>query len=69
MPLYDLKCTSCGHEFEDLVSSRDAVAETACEKCGAKGLQLKPSLFASSSAGATIGSGSSGGSCSPGPFR
>jgi putative FmdB family regulatory protein len=68
MPLYDLKCTNCGHEFEDLVSSHDAVSGVECEKCGQKGLELKPSLFASSVAGSTVSS-SSGGGCGPGPFR
>jgi putative FmdB family regulatory protein len=72
MPLYDLRCRKCGHEFEDLVSSYDAIAEVECEKCGSKGLELKPSLFAASvPAGAlsSSGAGSSGGSCGTSPFR
>ena len=35
MPLYDYKCTVCGHRFEQLrsLSNRDTAV---CEKCGAK---------------------------------
>jgi putative FmdB family regulatory protein len=69
MPLYDLKCPDCGHEFDDLVSSRDAVAEVMCECCGSFGLELKPSVFAASVVGSPfVGGGSSGGSCGSGGF-
>lgn len=35
MPLYDYRCTVCGHRFEELrsISQRDTAV---CEKCGAK---------------------------------
>ncbi len=46
MPIYELKCSQCGHEFEDLVSSYDTVADVECEKCSSKSLELKPSLVA-----------------------
>ena len=66
MPIYDLRCPDCGHEFDDLVSSRDAVAEVTCERCGSRGMELKPSLFASSvSAGGSYGGG---GGCGSGGF-
>ncbi|MFC1627526.1 zinc ribbon domain-containing protein [Gemmatimonadota bacterium] len=68
MPMYDLKCSNCGHEFEDLVAGHDAVSETACEKCETLGLELKPSLF-SASVPAGMSGMSSSSSCSPGPFR
>ncbi len=68
MPMYDLKCSNCGHEFEDLVPSHDAISETACEKCGGLGLELKPSLFAAS-VSAGISGATSSGSCGPSPFR
>ncbi|MFC1595374.1 zinc ribbon domain-containing protein [Gemmatimonadota bacterium] len=66
--MYDLKCSNCGHEFEDLVSSHDAVRKTTCENCGNLGLELKPSLFAASVSAGFTGA-TSGGSCGPGPFR
>jgi len=67
MPIYDLKCPSCGHEFDDLVPSRDAVTDVACERCGTTGMELKPSLFASSASGSGS-TYSSGASCGPGGF-
>ncbi len=35
MPLYEYRCTQCGHRFELLrsIAHRD---DTVCEKCGAK---------------------------------
>lgn len=35
MPIYDFKCTSCGHKFERFtsISQRDAVV---CPQCGGK---------------------------------
>ena len=68
MPMYDLECPKCGHEFEELVASYDAVDRAACEKCGHLGLSLKPSLFAAS-VPSGAGGASSGASCGPGPFR
>jgi putative FmdB family regulatory protein len=68
MPMYDLRCPECGHEFEDLVSSHDAVGETSCEACGYVGMELKPSLFAAGSL-AGAGGSSSAANCAPGPFR
>jgi putative FmdB family regulatory protein len=32
MPLYDFKCRSCGHKFEELVKLGEA---PSCPKCGA----------------------------------
>ncbi|QJB55426.1 zinc ribbon domain-containing protein [Pseudodesulfovibrio sp. zrk46] len=31
MPIYEYKCEECGHEFEELVSSQEAVPP--CPKC------------------------------------
>lgn len=35
MPLYEYRCTACGHRFEQLrsISERDSAV---CEKCGEK---------------------------------
>ena len=40
MPLYDFKCRSCGHTFEELVKLGEA---PSCPKCGA---QAPERLFA-----------------------
>jgi len=66
MPIYDLKCPDCGHEFDELVSSHGAVADVTCEQCGSRGMELKPSLFASTIAGSGVSFG--GGGCGSGGF-
>ncbi|WP_132371991.1 FmdB family zinc ribbon protein [Melghiribacillus thermohalophilus] len=33
MPLFDLKCTACGNEFQKMVSF-SKIKEAACPKCG-----------------------------------
>jgi putative FmdB family regulatory protein len=33
MPLYDFRCTACGHEFEDMIAS--SAAAPACPECKA----------------------------------
>jgi len=35
MPLYDLKCEKCGHEFDDLLPM-SAEGPFLCPKCGKK---------------------------------
>lgn len=35
MPVYEYKCTECGHKF-DLLQSMDAEKSASCEKCGAE---------------------------------
>ncbi len=72
MPLYDLRCKTCGHEFDELVSSYGSIPDVECEKCGGKGLELKPSLFATSIPSGALSfarAGCPGGSCGDGPFR
>lgn len=59
MPLYEYKCTKCGHEFEELVSFANA-DKVKCEECGGKTERLA-SCFAS----ANPSSGGSGGSSAP----
>jgi putative FmdB family regulatory protein len=34
MPMYDWKCTECGHVFEKIVSKPDPDQSTECPKCG-----------------------------------
>jgi putative FmdB family regulatory protein len=35
MPLYDVQCSACAHEFEDF-QTMDAKQPVRCEKCGRK---------------------------------
>lgn len=45
MPLYELTCLECAHEFETIVKSKDNLADEACPKCESDKLQLGLSLF------------------------
>lgn len=42
MPVYEYKCTGCGHDFEKLVRAHQAVA---CPKCLSEMLTRKFSVF------------------------
>jgi putative FmdB family regulatory protein len=50
MPIYEFKCESCGHEFEELKSSKEDINTMPCKKCGAVS-QKKMSKFSSVIAG------------------
>ncbi|MFW6113526.1 MAG: FmdB family zinc ribbon protein [Actinomycetota bacterium] len=39
MPIYEYRCTECGHGF-DLVQSMDAKKVAECEKCGARAKRI-----------------------------
>ena len=60
MPLYDYKCTECGHEFEMLVMGGE---QPACPKCASGKLEKLMSGF-SVGGGARSSGGSSGSGCS-----
>jgi putative FmdB family regulatory protein len=67
MPIYELHCESCGHEFEELVSRRSEVERLVCPECKAATIELRMSAChgkgtSKGSAGASTAScGSSGG--------
>ncbi|HWF85203.1 MAG TPA: zinc ribbon domain-containing protein [Vicinamibacterales bacterium] len=48
MPIYDLQCHACGHQFEALVRQHDAPPE--CPACHSRDLERLLSSFAVSSA-------------------
>ena len=54
MPLYEYHCPSCGQSFDKLVRFSEADKIPVCPNCGEKETRKKIS------AGAVIGSGSSG---------
>jgi len=65
MPLYEYQCSSCGEEFEQIVSFSKADLMPDCPICGSKDTRKKISVaasFGSSSAGSAASSGSSCGS-------
>lgn len=48
MPLFEFICSSCGEEFEEIVSSG---SHPSCPHCGSEELQKKWSAFAVSGGG------------------
>lgn len=64
MPLYEFKCRTCGHTFEDLIRNPADEAETKCPTCGTGDVQRllsATSLGFVSVGGGGASSGSSGG--------
>lgn len=49
MPIYEFRCSSCGHEFEDLIFKATDVEELICPKCGANEATRLMSPFSSNS--------------------
>ncbi|MCS7192068.1 MAG: zinc ribbon domain-containing protein [Armatimonadetes bacterium] len=63
MPIYEFRCSQCGHEFEDLVSWRDIEeGKVECPNCGSKDVRRRLSLFATRS---STGSRENKSSCGP----
>ncbi|MBW2035962.1 MAG: zinc ribbon domain-containing protein [Deltaproteobacteria bacterium] len=48
MPLYEFRCSKCGHEFEEIVFLTDK-EPIKCPKCGASNPERLLSMFSSSS--------------------
>lgn len=59
MPMYEYRCASCGHLFEELVFRPSDEKELKCPACGAEELERMMSAFSSSNK-----DGSSGSKCS-----
>jgi len=62
MPLYEFKCRTCGHTFEDLIRNAADEAAASCPTCGTKEVQRLLSTTAlgfvsASGGGATTGGG------------
>lgn len=54
MPLYEFRCTKCGHEFEQIVFSSDN-EPMKCPKCRVPKLERLLSIFSSSTTGTRAG--------------
>jgi putative FmdB family regulatory protein len=64
MPLYELRCEKCGHEFEELVFRRTELASLTCPRCGAP--QVSQLLSACAAVGARKGDAPPAAGCSGG---
>lgn len=45
MPIYEFKCSSCGHQFEELILGRLDMSEVSCPKCSKKNVERLLSVF------------------------
>ena len=59
MPLYELRCESCGNTFEALVFRRSEIEEERCPRCGAPSPTQLLSAVAAVGASKSQGGGSS----------
>jgi putative FmdB family regulatory protein len=53
MPIYEYKCTKCGHKFEKLVFGKEKLK---CPKCGSNVLEKLFSVFSTGKKSGTLGS-------------
>lgn len=45
MPLYEFRCKSCGHEFEEILSYNNRDGDVECKLCGGESERKKASSF------------------------
>ncbi len=60
MPMFEYICRACGETFEELRSASPDEREPECPACGSKDVVKLFSSFATATAGAPRGRGSSG---------
>jgi putative FmdB family regulatory protein len=46
MPIYEYECAKCGASFEALLRTQGDEKKVACEACGSRRIERKPSVFA-----------------------
>jgi len=68
MPIFEFVCSTCEHDFEELVFNSSSTNGIACPECGGEDVVKKISTFASKiSGGSSLSFGaSSAASCSTG---
>lgn len=64
MPIYEYRCTQCGHKFDKLVKLSAQTADIECPRCGAHQAEKAVSRVAATSTGSLSGP-SLGTSCGP----
>jgi len=70
MPIYEFRCKTCSHVFEELIIRSTDKEEISCPKCGTPRVDQLMSSFAcgTSSGGSPSGGGGGGGGCGHGGF-
>ncbi|UCG62465.1 MAG: zinc ribbon domain-containing protein [Candidatus Zixiibacteriota bacterium] len=64
MPLFEYKCSQCGHQFEELVSGSEV--KVFCPKCKSENVSRMLSVFSASSGSSSSGLPCGKPSCSTG---
>ncbi len=62
MPLFEYRCSACGHEFEELVAGAKKNQKVACPECKSRNTVKQLSTFAM---GKSIGGASSAAASCP----
>jgi putative FmdB family regulatory protein len=65
MPIYEFRCSSCGHRFEELIFRKKEIEELTCPECGHEEVTQELSTFSSSAKSSSPGASRS---CGPGSF-
>ncbi len=65
MPIFEYRCTECGHRFEKLIRNSADLPEN-CPECGKPGLKKLFSSFSPRAGAGGTGSGNLGGGCADG---
>ncbi len=60
MPIYEFRCSSCDHVFEELIFRKSEIQELVCPRCGATQVNQQMSTFASTSESHSGGCGGGG---------
>lgn len=76
MPIYEFRCSSCDHVFEELIFRTTEIKDLVCPRCKATGIDKQMSTFASTgdaspcgdAAFAECGSGAPSAECGSGGF-
>jgi len=55
MPIYEYKCTECGHTFSRLQNIGASAKGVRCPKCKSENVERQLSSFASTSTGSSTG--------------
>ena len=66
MPIYEYRCRTCAHEYEDLVRVGTKDEEVECPECGEYTSERRVSVFATTNS--SLGSGIAASSCGPSGF-
>lgn len=66
MPIYEYKCSECGHRFEALQRIGADGSDLACPRCGTPRPEKMLSAFASGGSGGSDSFGASSRGCSTG---